>query len=97
MLSQLSLWVVLLAWICVAELFWSVLLLSQARAKTCIGENTGLDVKVQVEVKVPVPDVKVSVPDEKALVPGFGSTGPSMWKDWSLDVPNQVRKCCRRI
>ena len=45
-----------------------------------IGENIGLDVEVLV------PDVKVLVLDVKVLVPRCGSTGPRMWKYWSLDV-----------
>ena len=53
------------------------------RANTFLGENIG-------------PDVKVLVPDVKVLVPGCGSTGPRMWKYWSLDVSNCVRKCCRK-
>ena len=60
------------------------------RAKTFLGENIGPDAKVLV------PDAKVLVPDVKVLVPGCGSTGPRMWKYWSLDVSNCVRKCCRK-
>ena len=53
------------------------------RAKTCLGENIG-------------PDVKVLVPDVKVLVPDVKRAGPQMWKYWSLDVSNCVRKCCRK-
>ena len=50
---------------------------NKIRAKTFLGENIGLDVKVLVpdvkvlfpDVKVLVPDVKVQVPDVKVLVP----------------------------
>jgi hypothetical protein len=52
------------------------------RAKTFVGENIG-------------PDVKVLVPDVKVLVPGCGSTGPQMWKYWSLDVKVLVPGCVK--
>ena len=67
------------------EKFWD-----KIRANTFLGENIGPDVRVLV------PDVKVLVQDVKVLVPGCGSTGPWMWKYWSLDVSNCVRKCCRK-
>ena len=76
--------------------FWSLLLLLQAGvrgkyfSKNFLGENTGLNVKVLVL------DVKVLVYDVEVLFLGCGSTGPRIWKYWSLDVSNRVRKCCRR-
>ena len=42
------------------------------------------------------PDVKVLLMDVKVMVPGYGITGPWMWKYWSLDVSNYVWKCCRK-
>ena len=52
-----------------------------------------------LDVKVLVLDVKVLVLEVKVLLsgPGCKITGPRMWKYWSLDVSNCVRKCCRKV
>ena len=66
----------------VCHAFFTILISSGIKLEHFLDENSFPDVKVLVL------DVKVLVPDVKVLVPRYGSTGPQMWKYWSLDVSN---------